>query len=102
MDLPQAENGNAKPPPGLAARALDRLIAGYQRWLSPALGVHCRFYPSCSSYAREAIARFGLLRGGRLSLWRILRCQPLSRGGFDPVPEASSAPSRGQASRDAQ
>lgn len=82
------------PRPGPAARAADRLIAGYQRWLSPALGAHCRFYPSCSCYAREAIARFGLLKGGRLALWRLLRCQPLSRGGYDPVPPARP-PGRG-------
>jgi putative membrane protein insertion efficiency factor len=64
------------------------LLNCYQRWLSPLLGQRCRFAPSCSEYARIAIARFGPLRGSWLSLWRILRCQPLCRGGFDPVPHA--------------
>ena len=62
-------------------------IRGYQRLLSPFLGSRCRFCPSCSEYAREAIARFGVLRGAWLGLLRILRCQPLCEGGEDPVPE---------------
>jgi len=67
-------------------RVLLTLIALYQRALSPLLGSRCRFYPSCSAYAREAIDRHGALRGGTLATWRILRCQPLCRGGLDPVP----------------
>jgi putative membrane protein insertion efficiency factor len=64
----------------------------YQRWISPWLhsisGVSgaCRFQPTCSEYATVAIARHGVLRGIPLALWRLLRCQPFSRGGFDPVP----------------
>ena len=69
-----------------AARCADASIAAYQRFLSPLLGANCRFYPSCSSYAREAISRYGFLRGGWLTLCRLARCQPLSRGGYDPVP----------------
>ncbi|MCB0352618.1 MAG: membrane protein insertion efficiency factor YidD [Bdellovibrionales bacterium] len=61
-------------------------INGYQKLLSPLLGSRCRFHPTCSSYAKEAIARYGIVRGGALTLWRLLRCQPLCEGGFDPVP----------------
>ena len=57
----------------------------YQRLVSPHLGPRCRFYPSCSDYAVQAIGRFGILRGLVLAGWRLLRCNPWSRGGFDPV-----------------
>jgi putative membrane protein insertion efficiency factor len=63
------------------------LLAAYKRLLSPLFGARCRFHPSCSDYARVAVARFGAGRGGLLALWRIVRCQPLCAGGFDPVPE---------------
>jgi putative membrane protein insertion efficiency factor len=62
-------------------------IRVYQRTLSPLLGPRCRFYPSCSHYAIEAIERHGALRGTWLAAKRIVRCQPLSAGGHDPVPE---------------
>jgi len=68
-------------------RLLLFLIAAYKRLLSPLLGARCRFHPTCSAYARIAIARFGPVRGTVLACWRILRCQPLCEGGFDPVPE---------------
>ena len=55
----------------------------YQRLISPALGPRCRYYPSCSEYAIRSIRGFGILRGGVLAVWRLLRCNPLSRGGFD-------------------
>ena len=57
----------------------------YQRLISPALGSRCKYYPSCSEYAAPAIERFGILRGLVLAGWRLLRCNPWSRGGFDPV-----------------
>jgi putative membrane protein insertion efficiency factor len=57
----------------------------YQRLFSPLLGQRCRYYPSCSEYAVQAIRRFGILRGVVLAGWRLLRCNPWSRGGFDPV-----------------
>lgn len=63
-------------------------IRGYQRLLSPLLGQRCRYYPSCSSYAVQAISRHGVLRGGWLATWRLLRCNPFSPGGVDHVPGA--------------
>jgi len=60
-------------------------IRAYQRLLSPALGSRCKYYPSCSNYATQAISRFGILRGLVLAGWRLLRCNPWSHGGFDPV-----------------
>lgn len=66
-------------------RAVLVLIGGYQRWISPLLPPSCRFYPSCSQYGYEAIERYGVIKGGALALWRLLRCNPLSKGGFDPV-----------------
>ena len=68
-------------------RVLLTTIAFYQRRISPAFPRRCRYEPSCSSYAAEAIGRFGLLRGSLLAAWRLLRCNPFSHGGFDPVPE---------------
>lgn len=59
----------------------------YQLLLSPLLGDNCRFFPSCSAYARQAIREHGVLKGGYLSLRRILKCHPFHPGGFDPVPE---------------
>jgi uncharacterized protein len=69
------------------SRLVILMLEGYKRWLSPLLGSRCRFHPSCSDYARVAVARFGTARGGWLGLCRILRCQPLCAGGIDPVPE---------------
>ena len=63
------------------------LIRMYQRFLSPLLGANCRFEPSCSHYALQAIQRHGAFKGSLLGAWRILRCNPLSKGGqIDPVP----------------
>ena len=73
---------------GRAAQMASKLIAGYQRFISPLLGPRCRFHPSCSAYAREAILRFGLMQGGWLTLRRLARCHPFSPGGYDPVPAA--------------
>lgn len=65
-------------------------IRMYQRVVSPLLGPRCRFHPSCSSYAIEAIERHGALRGSWLAGRRIVRCHPLNEGGFDPVPDTTN------------
>ncbi len=72
-------------------RVLLSVIRFYRRRVSPGLPRACRFYPTCSEYAEEAIRRFGAVRGGQLAARRILRCHPFARGGYDPVPEAPSA-----------
>lgn len=68
-------------------RLLLALIAAYGRWISGARPRRCRYEPTCSAYAAEAIERFGVGRGVLLAAWRLLRCNPLSHGGFDPVRE---------------
>ena len=68
------------------------LIRIYQATISPFLGPCCRFYPSCSEYAYEAISRFGLIRGGYLAIRRLLRCHPFHPGGIDPVPDKPLPP----------
>lgn len=68
-------------------RFLISLIRGYQRWLSPGLPARCRFRPTCSAYALEAIEKYGVRKGGFLALKRICRCHPFYKGDiFDPVP----------------
>ncbi len=68
---------------------LRRLVVGtisvYQRAISPGLPRHCKYEPTCSRYAAQAVSEFGILRGVVLAGWRLLRCNPLSHGGFDPV-----------------
>lgn len=68
-------------------RPLIWLIRFYQRAISPLSQPCCKYYPTCSNYGLQAIERFGALKGGLLTLWRILRCNPFSKGGYDPVPE---------------
>jgi len=63
------------------------LINGYQLVISPWLGNNCRFYPSCSAYAHTSIERFGVFKGGWMSLRRLSHCHPWHEGGLDPVPE---------------
>jgi putative membrane protein insertion efficiency factor len=69
----------------IAQRIALRAIRVYQLTLSPLLGARCRYHPSCSRYAMQAIASYGILRGSLLAAWRLLRCNPFSHGGYDPV-----------------
>lgn len=61
------------------------IVRLYQRWVSPSLPPSCRYVPTCSDYAMEAIERYGALRGGLMAAWRLLRCHPFVKGGYDPV-----------------
>lgn len=72
---------------------LLRLIRLYQLALSPFIGNQCRFTPTCSHYAHEAISRHGALRGAWLAICRVGRCHPWHPGGYDPVPDSSKGPS---------
>ena len=66
------------------------IIKFYKFFISPVLPASCRYYPTCSVYSIEAIGKFGLIKGGFLSLKRVLSCNPFGKGGFDPVPEIFS------------
>lgn len=67
-------------------RILLAMIRGYRSYISPLTGAHCRFTPTCSRYAMEALEKYGAWKGSWLSIRRILRCNPFCRGGYDPVP----------------
>jgi len=69
-----------------AREAAAAVIVAYQRLVSPWLPRACRFAPTCSEYARQAIAEHGLARGARLAAWRLARCHPFNPGGYDPPP----------------
>lgn len=70
----------------MLAKLLIAIIELYQKFISPFIGHHCRFHPTCSSYAVESLKMHGIIRGSFLSLLRIIRCGPWSQGGMDPVP----------------
>jgi len=72
--------------PSAGARLLMVLIGGYRRFISPMTGPHCRFVPSCSAYALDAVLEHGALRGSWLAVRRVVRCHPFHPGGLDPVP----------------
>ena len=70
----------------MIVRGMVALIRGYQKHISPHLGHHCRFVPTCSEYAVQALQVHGPVKGLLLAVWRVLRCNPLGKFGFDPVP----------------
>jgi uncharacterized protein len=86
---------------GAAARwgrgAVSAPIHAYSRWISPGLPRRCKYEPTCSAYALEAIREFGILRGLVLAAWRLLRCNPWSHGGWDPVEQQTLFSPRGRA-----
>ena len=67
-------------------RIMIAIVRGYKKYISPLLPPSCRFTPTCSEYAVEAIQKHGAWKGGWLAVWRVLRCNPLCKGGYDPVP----------------
>jgi uncharacterized protein len=70
-----------------ANRLVRMILRGYQRAISPLLPRACRYVPTCSEYALEAVERHGAIRGGLLAAWRVLRCHPFAGSGYDPVPD---------------
>ena len=66
------------------------LLQGYKRWISPAFPPSCRYVPTCSEYAMEAVERYGAVRGGMMAVRRLLRCHPLAKGGLDPVVQGAA------------
>ena len=86
MSSPTDSEGSSEGPKSVVARLLLMLVEAYRVALSPLLGGFCRFLPSCSIYAQEAIVRHGAGRGSLLAARRLLRCHPFHPGGYDPVP----------------
>ncbi|MEO1583256.1 MAG: membrane protein insertion efficiency factor YidD [Planctomycetota bacterium] len=96
MSRGAAEPGRLGWPARLASVALIGCVKLYQMTLSPIVGGQCRFRPTCSQYAIEAIREHGPIRGVRLAASRIARCQPLAKGGYDPVPVRDASARRSQ------
>jgi len=78
------------------------VVRGYQMFISPGLPGRCKYYPSCSQYAIDAVKEYGVLRGFVLASWRLLRCNPLSYGGYDPVHRQTLFAPRSTGDQDAQ
>ncbi len=74
----------------MAKKILIAIIKFYRKYLSPLKWTKCPYYPTCSAYGLEAVEKYGALKGGALAAWRILRCNPFSKGGYDPVPDFTS------------
>lgn len=68
------------------------LIKFYQKFLSPLKSTKCPYFPTCSNYGLEAVSTHGVIKGGFMTFWRLLRCNPFSKGGYDPVPEVKMKP----------
>jgi len=83
--IEQSEAVSRETRPSLAARVVLLPVRAYRRFFSPAISPRCRYYPSCSAYAEESIRELGAVRGSILAAWRLLRCNPLSKGGVDKV-----------------
>ena len=86
----------------ILAALLIAPIRAYQRWISPAIAPRCRYYPTCSAYAVEAIRELGPVRGPILAVWRLLRCNPFSHGGVDEISDRRlfrSTPTRSERAR---
>jgi len=103
VSAPSSSRAAAPGAPGTAARIVRALatapIVVYQRLISPAIPRRCKYEPTCSRYAVQALRRYGILRGLVLAGWRLLRCNPWSHGGFDPVEEQRLFPTRRARSR---
>ncbi len=69
----------------MAARFLIRIVKFYQKYISPSLGDNCKYRPTCSDYMIGCLEKYGVIRGLPRGIWRILRCNPFSKGGYDPV-----------------
>jgi putative membrane protein insertion efficiency factor len=95
---PEPAQSDSGPAFGLMTRLLVVVLSGpvvfYRRWISPALPPSCRFHPSCSAYALEALATRGPVMGVLLAGWRLARCHPFNPGGYDPVPPPRQTPRR--------
>jgi uncharacterized protein len=78
-----------------------QILRGYKWAISPMFPPACRYVPTCSEYAMEAVERYGVLRGGAMALWRLLRCHPFARGGYDPVAKNSHSFNKLRAGSDA-
>lgn len=78
------------------------LLEAYRAWISPLLGRHCRYEPTCSAYAIEAVRRGGVMRGGVLAVRRVARCHPFAPGGLDPVPDAANRQVRRRSPRNVE
>ena len=70
----------------MVKKIIIKSIRGYQKYISPLSGPHCRYVPTCSAYAIKAVEKYGTVKGGFLAAKRILRCHPFAAGGYDPVP----------------
>ena len=69
----------------MIGKFLIKIIEFYQKRISPGMGHRCKYYPSCSEYTKQAIMKYGSIKGIFMGLWRLLRCNPFSKGGYDPV-----------------